>query len=47
LYDLVEDGRLDLTRSVTDHLRIDDVPDALRRLETGEGDPVRMVVTHD
>ena len=47
LYDLVEDGRLDLTRSVTDRLELDAFPDALRRLETGEGNPVRMVVTYD
>ena len=46
LYDLVESGRLDLSRSVTDRLTLDDFPDALRRLETREGDPVRMVVTY-
>ncbi|MBS3942248.1 MAG: zinc-binding dehydrogenase [Actinobacteria bacterium] len=47
LYDLVESGRLDLTRSVTDRLSIDEFPDALRRLETREGNPIRMVVTYD
>ncbi|MFA9444991.1 zinc-binding dehydrogenase [Egicoccus sp. AB-alg6-2] len=46
LYDLVESGRLDLTRSVTDRLTLDEFPDALRRLETREGNPIRMVVTH-
>lgn len=47
LYDLYEDGRLDLTRSVTDRLGIEEFPDALRRLETREGNPIRMVVTYD
>ncbi|GGI04193.1 alcohol dehydrogenase catalytic domain-containing protein [Egicoccus halophilus] len=46
LYDLVEDGRLDLSRSVTDRLPIEAFPDALRRLETREGNPVRIVVTY-
>src|SRR5690606_9700322 len=47
LYDLVESGRLALRRSVTDRLSLDEFPDALRRLETREGNPVRMVVTYD
>ncbi|MFA9430319.1 zinc-binding dehydrogenase [Egicoccus sp. AB-alg2] len=47
LYDLVETGRLDLSRSVTDRLGIEEFPAALRRLEAREGDPVRMVVTYD
>jgi D-arabinose 1-dehydrogenase-like Zn-dependent alcohol dehydrogenase len=46
LFDLVDQGRLDLGRSVTDRLSIDEVPDALRRLETRDGDPIRMVVLH-
>jgi alcohol dehydrogenase, propanol-preferring len=44
LFDLVEEGRLDLGRSVTDVLGIDELPEALRRLETREGNPIRMVV---
>jgi alcohol dehydrogenase, propanol-preferring len=44
LFDLIEDGRLDLGRSVTEVLPIDGLPDALRRLESREGNPIRMVV---
>ena len=32
---------------MTDRLSIDEFPDALRRLETREGNPIRMVVTYD
>jgi alcohol dehydrogenase, propanol-preferring len=46
LFDLVEQGRLDLSRSVTDVLTLDEFPHALERLETREGNPVRMVVAH-
>jgi alcohol dehydrogenase, propanol-preferring len=44
LFDLVEEGRLDLGRSVTDIVGIDGFPDALRRLETREGNPIRTVI---
>jgi alcohol dehydrogenase, propanol-preferring len=44
LFDLVEEGRLDLSRSVTDVLPLDELPAALRRLETREGNPIRTVV---
>jgi alcohol dehydrogenase, propanol-preferring len=44
LFDLVEEGRLDLGRSVTDVLALDELPAALRRLETREGNPIRMVI---
>ncbi len=47
LLDLVEEGRLDLSRSVTDTLDLDEFPDALRRLETRAGHPIRMVVTYE
>jgi 2-desacetyl-2-hydroxyethyl bacteriochlorophyllide A dehydrogenase len=47
LIDLVEAGRLDLTRSITHRLPLDDVPAALGRLERREGHPIRMVVTFE
>ena len=45
LFDLVEDGHLDLGRSVTETVHLDDVPAALSRLEQRHGHPVRIVVT--
>lgn len=45
LFDLLEDGRLDLSRSVTHTTDLAGVSDALRRLETRDGHPVRTVVT--
>lgn len=45
LFDLLEDGRLDLSRSVTHTTDLAGVPEALRRLETREGHPIRTVVT--
>lgn len=45
LFDLLEDGRLDLSRSVTATIALDGVHDALRALETRAGHPVRTVVT--
>ena len=45
LFDLLEDGRLDLGRSVTDTTDLDGAPAALRALETREGHPIRTVVT--
>ena len=47
LVDLLEAGRLDLSRSITHRWRIDDFPEALRVLETREGHPIRMVVTYE
>jgi threonine dehydrogenase-like Zn-dependent dehydrogenase len=47
LMDLLESGRLDLSRSVTHRLTIDDFPRALEILETRDEHPVRMVVTYD
>lgn len=47
LIDLVDAGRLDLTRSVTHRLTIDGFPDALRQLESREDHPIRMVVTYE
>ena len=46
LIDLAEDGRLDLSRSVTHTLSLDDFPTALEMLETREGNPIRIVVEH-
>jgi D-arabinose 1-dehydrogenase-like Zn-dependent alcohol dehydrogenase len=46
LLDLVEAGRLDLTRSVSHTLTLDEFPEALRMLETREGHPIRIVVDH-
>lgn len=46
LLDLVEAGRLDLTRSVSHTLSLDEFPTALEMLETREGNPLRIVVDH-
>ena len=46
LLDLVEAGRLDLTRSVSHTLALDEFPEALRMLETREGNPIRIVIDH-
>jgi propanol-preferring alcohol dehydrogenase len=46
LIDLADSGRLDLSRSVSHELPLDDFPVALRMLETREGHPVRIVVRH-
>ena len=45
LFDLLEAGRLDLSRSITGRIGLDEVPDALVALETREGHPIRTVVT--
>lgn len=45
LFDLLEDRRLDLSRSVTHTTDLAGVGDALRRLETREEHPIRTVVT--
>ncbi|MBW3658883.1 MAG: zinc-binding dehydrogenase, partial [Actinobacteria bacterium] len=45
LIDLVDAGRLDLSRSVTHRYDIAGFPDALRQLESREDHPVRIVVT--
>jgi threonine dehydrogenase-like Zn-dependent dehydrogenase len=46
LVDLVDSGRLDLSRSITHRFDLDGFTDALRLLETREGHPIRMVVTY-
>lgn len=46
LLDIAEAGRLDLTRSVSHTLTLDEFPEALRMLETRDGSPVRIVVDH-
>lgn len=46
LMDLLEAGRLDLSRSVTHRLELDDFPRALEILETRDEHPVRMVVSY-
>jgi len=45
LFDLLDERRLDLSRSVTATIGLGEVPDALRSLETREGHPIRTVVT--
>ncbi len=45
LFDLLEDGRLDLSRSVTATIGLDGVHQALRSLESRDGHPIRTVVT--
>lgn len=47
LIDLVEAGRLDLSRSVTHRFDLDGFSRALEILETREEHPIRMVVTYD
>ena len=46
LIDLVEAGRLDLTRSVTHTFGLDEFPRALELLESRDEHPIRMVVTY-
>ena len=46
LIDLVDAGRLDLSRSVTHRWSIEDVPAALAALESRDDHPIRMVVTY-
>ncbi|MBT2898619.1 zinc-binding dehydrogenase [Streptomyces sp. McG3] len=41
---LAEGGRLDFSRSITDILPLEDAAAAVRRTETKEGDPVRIVL---
>lgn len=45
LFDLLEQGRLDLSRSITATIGLAEVPDALKALETRDGHPIRTVVT--
>jgi alcohol dehydrogenase, propanol-preferring len=47
LMDLLEAGRLDLSRSITHRWTIEEFPRALEVLETREEHPVRMVVTFE
>ncbi|MFE2292451.1 zinc-binding dehydrogenase [Streptomyces sp. NPDC059452] len=44
LVGLAEGGRLDFSRSVTDVLPLEDVAEAVRRMESKEGDPVRLIL---
>jgi D-arabinose 1-dehydrogenase-like Zn-dependent alcohol dehydrogenase len=45
LFDLLEEGRLDLSLSITHTTDLDGVPEALERLASREGSPIRTVVT--
>lgn len=45
LFDLIDEGRIDLSRSVTHTCDLDGVPEALARLVDRSGHPVRTVVT--
>lgn len=47
LIDLVDAGRLDLTRSVTHRTDIEGFPDALRQLESRDEHPIRIVVSYE
>lgn len=47
LVDLLESGRLDLSRSITHRFDLEGFPEALHQLETREEHPIRMVVTYD
>lgn len=47
LMDLIEAGRLDLTRSITHELDIEEFPRALEVLENRDEHPIRMVITYD
>ena len=47
LMDLLDAGRLDLSRSITHRFGIEEFPKALRMLETRDDHPIRMVVTFD
>ncbi|MBW3620903.1 MAG: zinc-binding dehydrogenase [Actinobacteria bacterium] len=47
LIDLVDAGRLDLSRSVTHRTDIEGFPDALRQLESRDEHPIRIVVTYE
>ncbi|WP_098011398.1 zinc-binding dehydrogenase [Streptomyces sp. sk226] len=41
---LAEGGRLDFSRSITDVLPLEEAASAVRRMETKEGDPVRLIL---
>ncbi|MFJ4970734.1 zinc-binding dehydrogenase [Streptomyces sp. NPDC088755] len=41
---LAEGGRLDFSRSITDVLPLEEVATAVRRMESKEGDPVRLIL---
>jgi propanol-preferring alcohol dehydrogenase len=47
LMDLVEAGRLDLSRSITHRFTIDEFEAALHQLKTRDEHPIRMVVSYD
>lgn len=47
LVDLLDAGRLDLTRSVTHTYELDGFTDALRQLAEREDSPVRIVIQHE
>ena len=44
LADLVAAGRLDLSRSITDVVSLEDVGEGIRRLHEREGNPIRILV---
>ena len=41
---LVSTGRLDLSRSISGVVALEDVTEGIRRLETHEGNPIRILV---
>lgn len=44
LAQLVSLGRLDLTRSISDVVSLEDVAKGIEKLETADGDPIRILV---
>ena len=46
LVDLLDAGRLDLSRSVSHTFGIEEVPTAIQMLHTREGNPLRIVIDH-
>lgn len=44
LVELVDTGRLDVSRSISDRLPLDQVADGVRRLDQKVGNPIRLVV---
>ncbi len=47
LVDLLDAGRLDLSRSVSHTFGIQDLPTAIQMLHTREGNPLRIVIDHE
>jgi Zn-dependent alcohol dehydrogenase len=44
LVGLVSRGRLDLSRSISDVVSLEDVAEGIHKLDTADGDPIRILV---